>query len=210
MGVISFSCDLSILDRYYDEHASKLPSANAARLAIEFFREVCPDISVADFRKKEQRRVADILRGRGASEGYVSRVLSVARAALLRAFDDEELSSVPKFIKLKRGPGRNHVLAPEEVAALFNAARTEAQFLFLLLAVATAARPQAILDLTREQVDFRRNLIDLNPPGRLQTKKRRPILPLPSTLIPWLRQGTRNTSLTMTIGHTRGADGGPF
>lgn len=105
MGVISFSCDLSILDRYYDEHASKLPSANAARLAIEFFREVCPDISVADFRKKEQRRVADILRGRGASEGYVSRVLSVARAALLRAFDDEELSSVPKFIKLKRDPG---------------------------------------------------------------------------------------------------------
>ena len=181
---------MAILDRYYDEHASKLPSANAARLAIEFFREVCPDISVADFRKKEQRRVADILRGRGASEGYVSRVLSVARAALLRAFDDEELSSVPKFIKLKRGPGRNHVLAPEEVAALFNAARTEAQFLFLLLAVATAARPQAILDLTREQVDFRRNLIDLNPPGRLQTKKRRPILPLPSTLIPWLRQGT--------------------
>ena len=57
---------------------------------------------------------------------------------------------------------------------------------FLALAIGTAARPEAILQLNRFQCDLERGTINLNPPGRVQTKKRRPILPMPDWLRPWV------------------------
>jgi len=50
--------------------------------------------------------------------------------------------------------------------------------LYVLLGLYTMARPSAILDLTWDRVDFDRRLIDLNPPGRKQTAKRRPVVPM--------------------------------
>lgn len=177
---------MTILDRYYHEHASKIPSKDSARYAIERLREFCTEMTVADFRKKEQERIASILRERGRSEGYISRILSVARAALRRAYENEEIASIPPFIRLNRGEPRDRVLSLEEAAALFNAANGDAQFLYLLLAFGTCARPSAILDLTKSQIDFKRSLIRLNPPKRRQNKKWRPVIPMVATLRPWL------------------------
>lgn len=50
--------------------------------------------------------------------------------------------------------------------------------LYVLLGLFTMARPTAILELTWDRVDFERRQIDLNPRGRRQTKKRRPVVPL--------------------------------
>lgn len=50
--------------------------------------------------------------------------------------------------------------------------------LYVLLGLYTMARPSAILDLTWDRVDFDRGLIDLNPAGRKQTAKRRPVVPI--------------------------------
>jgi hypothetical protein len=52
----------------------------------------------------------------------------------------------------------------------------------------TLARPSAILDLGSSQFDEAHGLLDLNPPGRTQNKKFRPILPVTPTLMPWLRR----------------------
>lgn len=48
--------------------------------------------------------------------------------------------------------------------------------LYVLLGLYTMARPSAILELTWDRVDFDRRLIDLNPSGRKQTAKRRPVV----------------------------------
>src|SRR3546814_4076317 len=48
--------------------------------------------------------------------------------------------------------------------------------LYVLLGLYTMARPSAILELTWDRVDFERRLIDLNPAGRKQTAKRRPVV----------------------------------
>lgn len=48
--------------------------------------------------------------------------------------------------------------------------------LYALLGLYTMARPTAILELTWDRVDFDRKLIDLNPAGRKQTSKRRPVV----------------------------------
>lgn len=50
--------------------------------------------------------------------------------------------------------------------------------LYALLGLFTMARPTAILELTWDRVDFDRRQIDLNPKGRRQTKKRRPVVAL--------------------------------
>ena len=57
-----------------------------------------------------------------------------------------------------------------------------------MIAFNTLARPEAILELRRFQVDIANRLIRFNPPGRKQTKKIRPTLPVTSTLLPWLEQ----------------------
>lgn len=48
--------------------------------------------------------------------------------------------------------------------------------LYVLLGLYTMARPTAILELTWDRIDFTRRLIDLNPAGRKQTAKRRPVV----------------------------------
>lgn len=50
--------------------------------------------------------------------------------------------------------------------------------LYALLGVFTVARPSALFDLTWDRVDFMRGTIDLNPAGRKQTAKRRPVVPM--------------------------------
>ena len=50
------------------------------------------------------------------------------------------------------------------------------------------ARPDAVLDLSPAQVDIKRRLIKLNPDGRNQTKKYRPVVPISDTLLPWVEQ----------------------
>lgn len=54
--------------------------------------------------------------------------------------------------------------------------------IYVLLGLYTMARPSAILDLTWDRIDFARGLIDLNPPGRKQTAKRRPVVPMADDL----------------------------
>jgi integrase len=59
--------------------------------------------------------------------------------------------------------------------------------LYMLLGIFTAARPSALLDLTWDRVDFERGTVNLNPPGRQQTAKRRPVVALNGQAIDALR-----------------------
>ncbi len=180
----------TILDRYWHEHASKLASKGSrqtSRTAVELLRELVGSATVADFGRKEQERIVAVLRERGLSDGYIRRTFDTGRAALRRAYANEEILSVPPFIKIPKSEPRDRVLTIEEAAALFNAAKQESQFRYLLLAFGTAARPAAILELTRIQCDIRGRRIRLNPHGRKQNKKRRPMIPMAETLALWLK-----------------------
>src|SRR3546814_2476037 len=60
--------------------------------------------------------------------------------------------------------------------------------LYALIGLFTCARPGAILDLTWDRVDFMRGQIDLNPAGRTQTVKRRPVVPIGDRLMTALQE----------------------
>lgn len=64
------------------------------------------------------------------------------------------------------------------------------QVQIVLWMIGTAARPDAILGLSRAQIDLDRGIVHLNPPGREQTKKYRPTVRLPPTLRAFVGDGT--------------------
>lgn len=73
-------------------------------------------------------------------------------------------------------------LTHEQFETFYEAVKAPHARLYVLLGLYTMARPTAILDLTWDRVDFERGLVDLNPAGRRQTAKRRPIVPMSDDL----------------------------
>lgn len=102
---------------------------------------------------------------------------------------------VPQFDLPAAGEPRERWLRAEEVERLLAAAAVLRRGVklsrgerFLWLALETAARKQAILELTWDRVDFQTNVIHYNVPGRVKTKKRRASVPISKALRPILEQ----------------------
>src|SRR3954470_9514798 len=76
----------------------------------------------------------------------------------------------------------------EEFQKLLRACKSPHTRLYMLLGIATAGRPEAILNLKWSQVDLISGMIHLNPQGRIQTTKRRPIVRIDLPLLEALRQ----------------------
>lgn len=83
---------------------------------------------------------------------------------------------------------RDRHLSRDEAARLVAACVAPHVRLFVLLALHTAARATAILDLTWDRVDFERGLIYLRDPEQPRTRKGRAIVPVNDTLAAELRQ----------------------
>jgi integrase len=128
------------------------------------------------------------------SIGTISRTLSTLRRAVNRAADDrkirrESAPHVPEFRtknQIRSAPPKGRIMSLEELARLIDAIDHLHLLLFTIFTMNTACRPGAALDCATGQIDLLRGVVDLNPEGRLQTKKYRPTLPVTSTLRPWL------------------------
>ncbi len=181
-----------ILLTYWDDHAKSLPSARTQWNGLAYWQEFWSRRSVADISPGEQRRFRKWLADRGAGASGIDRILSVGRAALNRAVKWQELSEAPHIFatltareKRSREP-RGRPITAVELARLFDAAKSRHMLMFLLIASNTLARPAATLDLRRSQFDEVHLRVDLNPPGRKQNNKFRPIVCVTPTLLPWL------------------------
>lgn len=106
----------------------------------------------------------------------------------------------------EEGDPRDRWLTIEEMQALLDAAaamrrgdRLSRGERFLWIALETAARKQAIFDLTWDRVDFETGTIHFDVPGRKRTKKRRVSVAMSSALRPVLRRAydERESELVM-------------
>lgn len=96
-----------------------------------------------------------------------------------------EKADTPNFKLPRESDPRDRWLTSDEIRRLFAVVRetgTKRLQIFLLLALETAARKTAILDLTWDRVDFETGMIHYAVPGRKQTKKRRPSVPMSAAL----------------------------
>lgn len=136
--------------------------------------------------------------GRPSGASTVRKELLALRACLNWHADPErgkkrllETRDVPAFRLPDDAEPRDRWLTTAEIALIMNAAHTlhpgenrmSRGERFVWLALETAARKQAILDLTWDRVDFETRMIHYAVPGRRQTKKRRPSVPISNSLL---------------------------
>jgi integrase len=107
--------------------------------------------------------------------------------ALRRAADAKAIDKAPAIWRPSAPERKIKHLTHAEFERWFAEVRAPHAKLYALLGLFTMARPSAILELTWDRVDFERGQIDLNPAGRRQTKKRRPVVPLNEEALEALR-----------------------
>jgi integrase len=146
---------------------------------------------------------------RGASsDGTIIRELAgTLRPAIEHAIKQRRLRQGEYYVPVPSAPpGRDYWITRPEAAALVRETRRDPRArlhlpLYALLALYTGQRRGAILDLTWQQVDLVRGRIDFNPPGRRQTKKKRPIIPVPRSLLAALRRAHKRASSPFVIAY---------
>lgn len=176
-----------VLVRYWQQHACDLPSAETSKIALRYWSEFFGECAVSDVTPARQREFIEWLRDGGRrSDGYVKRVLTVGKSALNRAYKEGEISSAPYVLPGRDAAPRDRVLTLAESAAIWKAAKMPHERMMLALLYGTLARPEAALGMRREFYDPERRLLAQNPPGRVQTKKYRPTVPVGEFLLPWL------------------------
>lgn len=153
------------------------------------------DRRLVSLQKRDFEELRDFwINENGIAISTVSRRLSVLRSAGHRAVEESALSAiamptVPEFRKQRHkdaAPRKGKLLTCRELASLYDALEEPHLKVFFAFLFGTAARRGALLDLTREQCDLRYGLLDLNPPDRDQTNKRRPELKLIEPLKAWV------------------------
>jgi integrase len=139
-----------------------------------------------------QRRRAD---GRG--DGTILKEVVTLRAALRWAVKEQWIPAAPAIEAPPKPSPRERFLSRAEADALLAACQTPHLRLYVLLALHTAARTGAILDLEWRQVDFAARRISFRKPGRTETQKRRATVPINRTLLSALQAA----ALTRTTDH---------
>ena len=197
LGKKPMTLTAEVLDYYKKERVPKIRSGEAATSAIEnYLRPRLGNTPVAVLRKRDIRKFQDGMIQEGHTIGYVSRIGSVLRASLNLAVEDEEIPAAPNVPEI-RGDAemeaeelRGRELTILEVAKLFDAISDVHMLDYNIAEINTAVRPEAVLELVAEQIDWQHNLFEMNPAGRIQTKKFRPIMRISATWAPWLETVT--------------------
>jgi integrase len=172
-----------VVDRYLAQHAGKLASKSSAQAMVKLWRAFWAGETVADMKIGKLELFNDWLKAKRLSQNYIRRVVGFGQAALNRAWKRQELTSAPYIPMPPAGEPFPHTATNDQLAKLLNAIGENAHlYTYCLIRLTTGCRGDAALDLQPFQVDYRDNLIRLNPPGRRQTKKYRAIVPLTQTL----------------------------
>jgi len=186
----------TILLAYWEERGKNLASATTQKYNLRKWHEFWDERTVAEITPSEQRRFRAYLGEGTKAPSTIDRVLSAGRAALNWAAQEHELTVVPRIALIETEqdkqsrPEMGRPVTIPEMARMFDVVRQKHVFAFMMILANTLARSEAIYDLRRKQFDSEHGLLALNPSGRRQTKKYRPIVPVTNALRPWLEAET--------------------
>jgi integrase len=161
-----------VADRKRDGVGTERFRTHELALKTHFWHRLGKAISREDCRAYHQAR-----RELGYSASTIRTDLALLRACLRWRYGDE----APALWLPPASAPRDRWLTKAEARKLVDEAKSPHIKLFLILGLATGARSNAILDLTWDRVDFAHGTIDYRPPGRVQTNKRRTVVPMNAT-----------------------------
>jgi integrase len=179
-----------VLLAYDESHGKALVSAADVKISSRLWVAHFSDMAAAEACDLDRIGAFKTwLAKRGYTPGYINRILSVGRAALMRAYERRLMAVRPvvKGIAGYRGPPKGRPLALSELKRLYQALREPHAKRFFILGIGTGGRPDAIRALDWRQVDLAGRTIQLNAPGRRQTNKRRAEIPVCDALLAFLR-----------------------
>ena len=209
---------LAVLQAYLDGPATRIASEDAAIRAVAIVNEYLAHIGriaapVSFWTPSQQTLLAGWCRDTyGHSAAYIARIGDVIRTAFLDAatirlridavgqeVEAALMSQPPRILlgrdavardlKIPKAKPRHNTVDLDGMARLLDAIETEHLFRFAVVSLCTWARPQAVIDLEPwNQVDWTDGTIDLAPVGWVETKKRRPTLPVSRALLGWLNE----------------------
>ena len=162
-----------LLRRYRHEHGVNTRSLKTidyhVRKLEPFFGDLLPS-------HVSNNLLKEYVTHRGVKDGTILREIGTLKAALHYAEGNRWIERQPQFIMpVKSPPPRDVWLKREEVAMLIEKAKSPHIKLFIKIAVSTAARSGAILDLKWDQLDLENRIIDF---GRGFGNKRRSVVPM--------------------------------
>lgn len=144
------------------------------------------DIDKTLCRTYERKRLAA-----GRKVGTIWTELTALRAILNWAEKARKIAKAPHItIPAKPGP-KDLRLTRDQAEKLLDCCEHAHTKLFVILALQTAARMGAILDLTWDRIDFDDGTINLRDPEKEQTNKRRVQVPMTATARAALREAQR-------------------
>ena len=197
-----------VFARFFEHHGKTLKSSADVQRTLRYWLEFHKDASVLDATSQgKQAEFRDWLSiQKGLSAASVRKSLIIGKSALNWAWKRGEISQVP-YIPLVKSPipePKGRPLEIEEVARLMELSRGHHVCVLIAFMIGTAARTAAVLDLSLDQIEVDRKLINLNPRGREQTKKYRPTVRLPAQLEEYVVARKQDHSLEPLISY-RGA-----
>ncbi len=132
------------------------------------------------------------------ADATLRRELLTLRAALVWAQREGWIANVPHIEAPGAGAARDRWLTRPEAANLLASAKHLHVRVFIALAIYTAARAGALLDLTWDRVDFEGGVIDL---GNGRGNKRRAVIPLHPALRPVLIEAAEARTSEWVVEH---------
>ena len=172
-----------IYDAYIEDRASEGKSTTRIKDAWKRLQGSFGHLRPADLSKPDVKRYIAARTDAGVSPGTTHTELTYLRAALAYAVKEQWLHQAP-YIPVPQKPGpREHHLTRPETRRLLEAASMPHVKLFIRLALATAGRTSALLELTWDRVNLDARRIDLRDPGRPGTRKGRARIPINDSLL---------------------------
>lgn len=167
-------------DREREGIASAQRQRDAWKAMKSYWENVSPTLI-----DREMAQVYAEKRGVGpATSRYELSMLAVALRWAKRA---KHIAEVPEVWRPAPPERRERHLTQDQFETFLAGVIVPHARLYVLLGVFTMARPSALLELTWDRVDLNKGMIDLNPPDRKQTVKRRPLVPLNDEALDELR-----------------------
>lgn len=130
--------------------------------------------------------VASYRDNRKAARGTIHVELNYLRTVMNWGFHKKYISSPVSISLPSRPPPKSDYLTKEQFHTVLKGTTYPHLILFMILAVTTGARSNALLDLTWDRVDFNKRIIDLRNPEKHESAKGRAIVPINDTALRYL------------------------